>query len=50
MADSTAGDAKSHVCLTTGCSKSASLQCPTCLKLGIEGSFFCSQVCSSFAL
>ncbi|KAI9010482.1 hypothetical protein CLU79DRAFT_773238 [Phycomyces nitens] len=23
----------------------AKLQCPTCLKLKIEGSFFCSQEC-----
>ena len=32
------------VCITAGCSKPASLQCPTCLKMDIQGSFFCSQV------
>jgi hypothetical protein len=25
--------------------EAGSLQCPTCLKLGIKGSFFCSQDC-----
>jgi hypothetical protein len=35
-----------RTCATVGCSNDASLQCPTCLKLGItEGSFFCNQVC-----
>ena len=33
-----------NICLTPGCDKPASLQCPTCIKLDIEGSFFCSQV------
>lgn len=33
-----------QLCSTTGCSNSAALQCPTCLKLGIQGSYFCSQV------
>ncbi|KAH8293670.1 hypothetical protein KR054_002644 [Drosophila jambulina] len=32
-------------CETTNCGKEATLQCPTCLKLGIKGSFFCSQPC-----
>ena len=32
------------VCETLGCSNNARLQCPTCIKLGIQGSFFCSQV------
>eukprot|EP00744_Colponema_vietnamica_P013542 GILI01018972.1.p1 GENE.GILI01018972.1~~GILI01018972.1.p1 ORF type:complete len:173 (-),score=39.21 GILI01018972.1:109-582(-) len=32
-------------CSTEGCSNPASLQCPTCVKLGIAGSFFCSQDC-----
>lgn len=31
-------------CETEGCSRDAKLQCPTCIKLGIQGSFFCSQV------
>lgn len=31
-------------CATPGCGKAASLQCPTCLKLGITNTFFCSQV------
>ncbi|XP_077986323.1 methionine aminopeptidase 1-like [Glandiceps talaboti] len=44
MADG--GDEMSmRTCETTGCDKSARLQCPTCIKLGIEGSFFCSQEC-----
>ncbi|KAI9268057.1 peptidase M24, structural domain-containing protein [Phascolomyces articulosus] len=33
------------VCQSSGCGKPAKLQCPTCLKLKIEGSFFCSQEC-----
>ena len=34
------------LCETPGCkSKEARLQCPTCIKLGIKGSFFCSQEC-----
>jgi methionyl aminopeptidase len=33
------------VCETEGCSKDARLQCPTCIKLGIPGSYFCSQDC-----
>ncbi|KAK7506162.1 hypothetical protein BaRGS_00002274 [Batillaria attramentaria] len=33
------------VCETPGCSSEAKLQCPTCIKLGIQGSFFCSQAC-----
>eukprot|EP00064_Thunnus_orientalis_P008359 superscaffoldBa00000989_g8382 len=32
-------------CETDGCSKDAKLQCPTCIKLGIQGSYFCSQEC-----
>ncbi|CAH1795381.1 unnamed protein product [Owenia fusiformis] len=35
----------SRVCDTNGCDKEAKMQCPTCIKLGIEGSFFCSQEC-----
>lgn len=33
-----------RVCETAGCSSEAKMQCPTCLKLGIQGSYFCSQV------
>ncbi|XP_020288896.1 methionine aminopeptidase 1 [Pseudomyrmex gracilis] len=33
------------MCETPGCNAVASLQCPTCLKLGIQGSYFCSQDC-----
>ncbi|XP_031550856.1 methionine aminopeptidase 1-like [Actinia tenebrosa] len=33
------------VCETPACNKPASLQCPSCIKLNIEGSFFCSQDC-----
>ena len=32
-------------CETPGCDQPAKLQCPTCIKLGIQGSFFCSQEC-----
>lgn len=33
-------------CLGVDCPNDAgSLQCPTCLKLGIKDSFFCSQDC-----
>lgn len=33
-------------CLSVDCDNDAgSLQCPTCLKLGIKDSFFCSQDC-----
>ncbi|XP_052262466.1 methionine aminopeptidase 1-like isoform X2 [Dreissena polymorpha] len=35
----------SRMCETTGCDKEAKLQCPSCLKLGIQGSYFCSQTC-----
>lgn len=34
-----------HKCETTGCEAEATLQCPTCLKLGIAGSYFCTQTC-----
>jgi len=32
-------------CESPGCAKEAKMQCPTCIKLGIKGSFFCSQTC-----
>lgn len=33
-------------CMGSDCENEAgSLQCPTCLKLGIKDSFFCSQDC-----
>ncbi|KAL5019365.1 hypothetical protein ScPMuIL_005087 [Solemya velum] len=35
----------SRVCETPNCSSEAKLQCPTCIKLEIQGSFFCSQEC-----
>ncbi len=35
----------SQICQTLNCGKQASLQCPTCIKLGIkEESHFCTQV------
>ncbi|KAJ2715309.1 Methionine aminopeptidase 1 [Coemansia spiralis] len=34
-----------HSCITEGCSKPAKLQCPTCIKVGVAGSYFCSQDC-----
>ncbi|KAJ8317978.1 hypothetical protein KUTeg_003069 [Tegillarca granosa] len=36
---------ESRICETSGCSNDAKLQCPTCIKLGIPGSFFCTQDC-----
>lgn len=33
------------MCETPGCKSIAQLQCPTCRKLGIQGSFFCTQEC-----
>nr|KAF6392873.1 methionyl aminopeptidase 1 [Pipistrellus kuhlii] len=36
---------ETRVCETDGCSSEAKLQCPTCIKLGIHGSYFCSQEC-----
>ena len=33
-----------RTCETPGCGKDAKLQCPTCIKLAILGSFFCAQV------
>ncbi|KAI9247742.1 peptidase M24, structural domain-containing protein [Sporodiniella umbellata] len=35
----------SGVCLTEGCDQPAKMQCPTCIKLKIDGSFFCTQDC-----
>ena len=32
-----------QTCETPGCDKAAKLQCPTCIKLEIKGSYFCSQ-------
>lgn len=37
--------ATSRVCESPGCNEVAKLQCPTCIKLGIQGSYFCSQQC-----
>jgi hypothetical protein len=34
-----------QVCETDGCSSEAKLQCPTCLKLGIQGLFFWPEEC-----
>jgi methionyl aminopeptidase len=34
-----------NTCETPGCDKEAKLQCPTCIKLQIQGSFFCGQEC-----
>ena len=36
--------AVAQVCETTSCNNEAKLQCPTCIKLGIQGSYFCNQV------
>ncbi|CAG0901156.1 unnamed protein product [Cyprideis torosa] len=34
-----------HLCENSACESEASLQCPTCLKLQLEPSFFCGQAC-----
>ena len=34
-----------QVCQNPMCSKPASMQCPNCIKLQLEPSFFCSQEC-----
>lgn len=39
------GEVLQNICGTAGCNSSAKLQCPTCIKLGIKGSYFCSQDC-----
>jgi methionyl aminopeptidase len=39
------GEVEVQQCQGAGCTKEAKLQCPTCLKQNISGSFFCSQVC-----
>ncbi|XP_076618389.1 methionine aminopeptidase 1 [Colletes latitarsis] len=33
------------MCETPGCKTMTNLQCPTCLKIGIQGSYFCTQDC-----
>jgi hypothetical protein len=43
--DSTPAAADAHVCATAGCGKTATLACPTCLKLGLAPTRFCSQEC-----
>lgn len=35
----------SKLCITPNCQKPANLHCPTCIKLGINGSYFCGQDC-----
>ncbi|XP_074648327.1 methionine aminopeptidase 1-like [Tubulanus polymorphus] len=37
--------ASMKICETAGCGNEAKLQCPTCIKLHIPGSFFCNQEC-----
>ncbi|KAI8326332.1 MetAP 1 [Martensiomyces pterosporus] len=39
------GGLENHTCQAAGCDNPAKLQCPTCVKLEISGSFFCSQDC-----
>ncbi|XP_059468314.1 methionine aminopeptidase 1 [Neocloeon triangulifer] len=34
-----------RVCESPGCNAASNLQCPTCVKLGIQGSYFCTQDC-----
>jgi len=44
--------AEGHLCGTPGCGKASQLSCPTCIKLGLQASYFCSQECfkSSWAV
>ncbi|EDV25612.1 uncharacterized protein TRIADDRAFT_55901 [Trichoplax adhaerens] len=34
-----------RICETTGCGKAAKMRCPSCIKLSISASYFCSQQC-----
>ena len=34
-----------HLCATPGCEKTASMACPTCIKLGLPPVRFCDQTC-----
>ena len=34
-----------RACATPACPKPATMQCPTCIKLGLEPTHFCSQEC-----
>ena len=36
---------KDQICTSPNCKEAAKLQCPTCIKLNIKGSYFCSQAC-----
>lgn len=38
-------EAASHKCNNPECCKPSTLQCPTCIKLGLEPAYFCSQDC-----
>lgn len=33
------------ICITPNCGKEAGLHCPTCIKLSIQGSYYCDQDC-----
>uniref|UniRef100_A0A182PTT1 Methionine aminopeptidase n=1 Tax=Anopheles epiroticus TaxID=199890 RepID=A0A182PTT1_9DIPT len=43
--DNFMSDMAKHLCVTDNCKKPSTLQCPVCLKMGIQGSFFCNQDC-----
>ena len=34
-----------YKCNNPECAKPANLQCPTCIKLGLEPAYFCGQTC-----
>lgn len=34
-----------RACATPTCAKAATMQCPTCIKLGLEPTYFCGQEC-----
>lgn len=38
-------DKVAQACANPECCKEATMQCPTCIKLGLEPTFFCDQEC-----
>ena len=40
-----AQDNSQKACSTPDCTKPATMQCPTCIKLSLEPTFFCDQEC-----
>ena len=38
-------DLAERACATPDCTKQATMQCPTCIKLDLEPTYFCDQEC-----